>query len=104
MGVRDGVKYADGHRVPTFKNARYLFARREWEHWSLLARSRSPSGYGNGEPDDVLDDSVRPIIDAGLAELVDTDHRITDEVWLEPTPGTLRATSAFASSPMANRR
>jgi len=35
----------------------------------------------------VLGDSVRPIIDAGLADLVDTDHRITDEIWLEPTPG-----------------
>ncbi len=30
---------------------------------------------------------MRPIVDAGLAELVETDHRITDEVWLGPTPG-----------------
>ena len=81
------TRLVDGHWVPTFANARYLFARKEWEHWSLLAKARSQSGYGNGEPDDVLGDSVRPIIDAGLAELVDTDHRITDEVWLEPTPG-----------------
>ena len=32
-------------------------------------------------------DSVRPIIDAGLADLVAMDHRITPEVFLEPTPG-----------------
>ena len=82
------TRLVDGHWVPTFQNARYLFARKEWEHWSLVAKSRSQSGYGNGEPDDVvLGDSVRPIIDAGLAELVDTDHRLTEEVWLEPTPG-----------------
>ena len=61
--------------------------RARWEHWSLLAKSRAQSGYSDGEPDDILGDSVRSIIDAGLADLVETDHRITDDVWLEPTPG-----------------
>jgi len=76
--------------VPTFANARYLFARKEWEHWQQEAKLRESSGYdadAAGAPDDVLGDSVRPIIDAGLADLVDTDHRLTDEVCLEPTPG-----------------
>lgn len=72
------TRWVDGRWVPTFVNARYLFARPEWEHWSQQAA---------GEGDDVLGDSVRPIVDAGLAQLVDTDHRLTDEVWLEPTPG-----------------
>ena len=67
----------DGARwVPTFSQARYLFARAEWEHWEA-----------RGGLDYVLDDSVRPVFDAGLAELVATDHVITDEVALEPTPG-----------------
>jgi glyoxylase-like metal-dependent hydrolase (beta-lactamase superfamily II) len=79
------TRRVDGRWVATFANARYLFARQEWEHWSAQARASGP--VGNGEPDDVLGDSVRPIIDAGLAELVETDHRLTDEVWLEPTPG-----------------
>ncbi|MFP6747967.1 MAG: MBL fold metallo-hydrolase [Alphaproteobacteria bacterium] len=68
----------DGKWAPTFPNARYLFARREWEYWSQT------------EQDDfgpVVEDSVRSIIDAGLADLVDMDHSITSEVWLEPTPG-----------------
>ena len=81
------TRMVEGRWVPTFTNARYLFARTEWEHWDQQAKSREPTGYGDGEPDDVLADSVRPIIDAGLAELVATDHRLTDEVWLEPTPG-----------------
>jgi glyoxylase-like metal-dependent hydrolase (beta-lactamase superfamily II) len=73
----------DGSRwVPTFVNARYLFARTEWEHWDRESRS-----HGADPADDVIGDSVRPIVDAGLADLVDTDHRLTDEVWLEPTPG-----------------
>jgi glyoxylase-like metal-dependent hydrolase (beta-lactamase superfamily II) len=27
------------------------------------------------------------VLDAGLADLVESTHRITSEVWLEPTPG-----------------
>lgn len=69
---------AGGRWVPTFANARYLFGRAEWQHWS-----QEPPG-----PDrDVRDDSVRPVLEAGLADLVETDHRITGEVRLEPTPG-----------------
>ncbi len=64
--------------VPTFPNARYLFARVEWDHW----RQQEDKTYAGS-----LDASVQPIIDAGLADLVETDHRVCDEVWLEPTPG-----------------
>ena len=32
-------------------------------------------------------DSVQPIIDAGLAELVEMDHRVSAEVRLIPSPG-----------------
>ena len=48
-------------------------------------------GYWQNAPDedsgDVMGDSVRPVIEAGLVDLVSHDHRITEEVWLEPTPG-----------------
>lgn len=68
----------DGNWVPTFPNARYLFARKEWDYW----RERGQQDHGP-----VVDDSIQPIFDAGLAELVEMDHWLTDEVWLEPTPG-----------------
>jgi len=69
---------ADGRWVPTFPAARYLLGRKEWEHWSV-----EPPG-----PDrDVRDDSVRPVLDAGLAAFVEMDHRVTSDVRLEPTPG-----------------
>lgn len=68
----------NGSWVPTFPGARYLFGRTEWEHWS-----QEPPG-----PDRrARDDSVRPVLDAGLAELVAADHRMTAEVCLVPTPG-----------------
>jgi len=63
--------------VPTFPNARYLIGRREWAFWAAET----------GGDKVVCDDSVRPVIDAGLADLVEVDHAITPEVRLEPTPG-----------------
>ncbi|MBM4334710.1 MAG: MBL fold metallo-hydrolase [Deltaproteobacteria bacterium] len=67
-----------GRWVPTFENARYLIGRKEWDYW----------GKEPVNPDEpIMDDSVRPIIDAGLADLVETDHKLTSEVWLEPTHG-----------------
>ncbi len=63
--------------VPTFPNARYLFGRLEYEHWS------SETGDHNVD----FRYGVTPVIEAGLYDLVETDHAITDEVFLEPTPG-----------------
>lgn len=69
----------DGKWVPTFPKARYLFGRIEHEHWSRqTTREDMPH---------VMADSVTPILDAGLAELVEVDHRITPEVSLVPTLG-----------------
>ncbi len=72
------TRLVEGRWVPTFANARYLFGRREWAHWALAQE---------GEDRLIMDDSVRPILDAGQAELVEMDHVLTDEVRLEPTPG-----------------
>jgi len=72
--------WVDEKWVPTFPNARYLFGRTEWDHWSQEQNSQARS-------EDIIGDSVQPIVDANLADLVDSDHKITDEIWLEPTPG-----------------
>jgi glyoxylase-like metal-dependent hydrolase (beta-lactamase superfamily II) len=69
----------DGKWVPTFPNARYLLCRDEWAHWSTAS---GDTGYAV-----TLDDAVRPVVDAGLADLVPPDHRVTDEIRLELTPG-----------------
>ena len=67
-----------GRWVPTFAHAQYLFGRVELAHW--LAST-------NDEDRRIMADSVRPILDAGLAVPVDADHAVTSEVRLEPTPG-----------------
>lgn len=66
----------DGAWVPTFPNARYLFARIEWEHWQV-----TEGGYIN------VNDTVRPVVEVGLADLVETDHVVCEQVRLVPTPG-----------------
>jgi len=70
--------WVDGEWQPTFPNARYLFSEKDWE-W-LDNAPVTPLG-------DFCGDSVRPIFAAGLADLIVPGHRITDEVWLESTPG-----------------
>ncbi|MBV8889492.1 MAG: MBL fold metallo-hydrolase [Alphaproteobacteria bacterium] len=65
--------------VPTFPRARYLMGRVEFEYWQ-----------GQHERDDmaaVTADSVEPVYEAGLVDLVETDHRVCDEVSLVATPG-----------------
>jgi glyoxylase-like metal-dependent hydrolase (beta-lactamase superfamily II) len=70
---------AGGTWVPTFVNARYVFGRGEYEHWR--DHSREPSQAA------VFNDSVKPIVDAGKADLVASDAGVCDEITLIPTPG-----------------
>ena len=72
------TRLVDGRWVPTFPNARYLFGRTEYEHWSAA---------GKDDQRRILEDSVQPVMDAGLAELVESTHSLTASVRLDPTPG-----------------
>ena len=68
-----------GSWVPTFPNARYLMGRVEFDHWTNQTEREDMTA--------VLGDSVTPIWDAGLVDLVETDYRICDEISLVPTLG-----------------
>ena len=74
------TRLVDGRWVPTFPNARYLFARKEWEHTKKLHEEGDIHATHYG-------DTIEPILAAGLADFVETDHRLCDELWFEPTPG-----------------
>ena len=69
----------DGKWVPTFPNARYLIAEKEWLYWDS---NKEEDSYGS-----VLEDSVRPIVESGLAEFVKDDFQLAPEVRLISTPG-----------------
>jgi glyoxylase-like metal-dependent hydrolase (beta-lactamase superfamily II) len=69
----------DGRWIPTFPAARYLLGRIEYHHWTTQREREDMAA--------ILADSVMPIWDAGLVDLVETDHRICEEIGLVPTPG-----------------
>jgi len=76
------TKLVDGQWVPTFPNAKYIMARREYEYWDeQLARDPSSMHrYG-------FEDSVQPLMRAERSVLVDDDFEIDTGVWLEPCYG-----------------
>ena len=72
------TRLVDGAWVPTFPRARYLFGETEYAHWRA---------EGDANQQRLLADSVKPVMDAGLAELVTSTYALTPSVRLEPTPG-----------------
>lgn len=71
-----------GRWEPTFPNARYLFVEPELAYWSSDAGRRALQRTG-----DYVEDSVRPVFDAGLADVVPPEHRIDQAIALVHTPG-----------------
>ncbi|MEU4411118.1 MBL fold metallo-hydrolase [Streptosporangium sp. NPDC023963] len=74
--VREGDDW-----VPTFPNASYLFFRGEYEYWAGHPEAEIADDHAG------FADSVQPIVDAGLATLVEADHEVSASVRLLPTFG-----------------
>jgi glyoxylase-like metal-dependent hydrolase (beta-lactamase superfamily II) len=83
----------DGAWVPTFPNARYHFVRSEYEHWTREAGTSPGSGRHPEWAEAMIDgpavyaDSIRPVVDAGLVDLIEPDEPVTPEIRLQGTPG-----------------
>ncbi|ARX88865.1 beta-lactamase [Streptomyces alboflavus] len=76
------TRLTDGSWVPTFPNARYLTTRTEWSHWAA-ADMEAPRRQ-------MFRDSVHPIRDAGLLDLVDVSAgpvEVAPGLRLLPAPG-----------------
>jgi glyoxylase-like metal-dependent hydrolase (beta-lactamase superfamily II) len=71
----------NGKWVPTFPNARYLIAQREWDFW----RTAGPAALER--TGDFLTDSVLPIIESGQAELIGDTHALKGDLSIEPVHG-----------------
>jgi glyoxylase-like metal-dependent hydrolase (beta-lactamase superfamily II) len=67
-----------GRWVPTFPNARYVFARSEFDYWTEQHATTKVAPFG---------DSVLPIVEAGKAEIVGEDFAIGDHTRILSTPG-----------------
>lgn len=73
------TRLVNGRWVPTFPNAKYLFGKTEYDFWSNQEVSK--------EQQLVFADSVKPVVDAGQAELIANEHQISEEISTFPTPG-----------------
>jgi glyoxylase-like metal-dependent hydrolase (beta-lactamase superfamily II) len=76
------TRLLDGRWVPTFPNARYIFARKEYQFWEQRHLDGSEGPVMN-----IYEDSLLPVMEAGQAVLVDMDHQIDNGLWFEPAPG-----------------
>jgi glyoxylase-like metal-dependent hydrolase (beta-lactamase superfamily II) len=72
----------NGQWVPTFPNARYIMARREFEHWRDMHAKGEESPHVRA-----FDDSVLPVVASGQSVLVNDDYAFEDGLWFEPAPG-----------------
>ncbi|MGE0385381.1 MAG: MBL fold metallo-hydrolase [Gammaproteobacteria bacterium] len=82
------TRLVDGRWVPTFPNARYLFSRREHDYWQ--AHDTYVPGMDTSLEVNVgvFADSVRPVVEAGLAQLVDdAPVEIAACLTVEASPG-----------------
>lgn len=70
--------------VPTFPNATYLMPRRDFDFWNPANDHRPRLGRGN---QNVFEDSIAPVHEAGLTQLWDGSHRIDGNLRLELAPG-----------------
>ena len=77
------TRLRDGRWVPNFPNARYYFVEIEARRWDFSHPSYREVDYNVH----VFADSVKPIIDAGLAQLVPADHRIGPGLQIQPAHG-----------------
>ncbi|MDH3233360.1 MAG: MBL fold metallo-hydrolase [Alphaproteobacteria bacterium] len=68
------TRLENGRWVPTFPNAKYVMTKRE----IAAAEERAAPQW---------EESISPVIATGQALLVESDHALDDQVWLEPTPG-----------------
>ena len=75
------TRLENGRWVPTFPNARYLIAQREWDYW----RAAGPAAFA--WTGDYITDSVLPIFKSGQAELIGDEHTLASDIALETAPG-----------------
>jgi len=73
---------ADGRWVPTFPNARYLMPKTDFDYYRREAGERV-----NPIIDQAFADSVMPIVEAGLADFIDSQTEIAGVLQAEPAPG-----------------
>ena len=76
------TRLENGRWVPTFPNARYIMARREFAHWEGVHQRGEDTPHRLA-----FEDSVLPVVRTGQSVLVDDDYALEDGLWFEGAPG-----------------
>ena len=80
------TRHENGRWVPTFSNARYIFAKSEFDYWTETnAKTEVPP----------FTDSVLPVVEAEMADIVTNDFALGDHLRILPTPGHTPGHVAF---------
>src|SRR6266487_429609 len=80
------TRLENGRWVPTFPNAKYVFAKNEFDYWT---------GQHAKTPVPPFNDSVLPIVEAKQADIVRDGYEIGDHVRTLPTAGHTPGHVAF---------
>jgi glyoxylase-like metal-dependent hydrolase (beta-lactamase superfamily II) len=74
------TRWVDGRWVPTFRNARHVVAEPEMAYWEAR-NATAPVNHGS------FDDSIVPLVEAGLLDRVPADHAPLRGLRFRPLPG-----------------
>jgi glyoxylase-like metal-dependent hydrolase (beta-lactamase superfamily II) len=78
------TRLVNGRWEPTFPKATYLFCRTEYDYWASEDTRRTTPASDIAQ---IHADSVAPIFEAGLAQLIGDTHELDRGVVLEAAPG-----------------
>jgi glyoxylase-like metal-dependent hydrolase (beta-lactamase superfamily II) len=85
------TRLRNGRWEPTFPKARYVFSQADYDHYRKLDAdpTSGPANHGS------FRDSVLPVVDAGLADIVAGAHTIDEHLSIDPHPGHTPGTVAI---------
>jgi glyoxylase-like metal-dependent hydrolase (beta-lactamase superfamily II) len=89
------TRWDGGRWLPTFPNARYVLPGPDVEYWDP-ARGHSPRLAAANR--NVFEDSVRPVIDSGQADIWSGSYQIGRRLTLQPAPGHTPGSSVLVLS------
>ncbi|WKS95881.1 MBL fold metallo-hydrolase [Riemerella columbina] len=70
----------DGKWHPTFPNAKYHFAKDEYNYWKDYSKNDTATAIA-------YEESITPVVDAKLVNYIATDENLGDGISVFPTPG-----------------
>ncbi|MBT8422617.1 MAG: MBL fold metallo-hydrolase [Gammaproteobacteria bacterium] len=76
------TRLENGRWVPTFPNARYLFAEPEVRYWEQVHQDNPEHIFTQS-----WNDSIAPVMEAQLADIVQPDHEVMAGVRMQPAFG-----------------